>query len=288
MSSDASQSEPAIAVPTNGATGGLQTWLLQAWGFTARTVGSLRRNYTMLLLVVGFPVIFYVVFTTSGSPSPGVRAAIAVTWCMFGALLGSMYVFGNQLAVDVEDNRYVTYRSMPIYPSAEFAGRVIGGILVGAIAIVPAVIVGVIDGASFVIRSPLSVVVVPLAFALVCTLLMMLTLPVVIVLKNERYVESATSLLVVFLFFITGQNGATPELAWVDSFWLNYIPNSLATRLAAYHSVPADAWAAAGFTEPAMPEGLEFVAITGVYGLLAVTTGVVIWRRVLYKLEVIP
>lgn len=283
---DASEEEMATAGYTGGATGGVRVWFEQTWAFTARTIITLRNNYVMVLLAVGFPPLFYLMTAASASLEPGIRVANAVTWGMFGALFAAMYVFGNQLATDVEDQRYVTYRSMPIYPSAEFVGRIVGGLLIATLAMLAGLAAGLVDGASIRPRGPSSVLVVPLAFALVCTLFMMVALPVVILLEDESYVDSTTSLVAILFFFVTGQNGMVAGTAWIDTHWLNYIPNSLGTRLVASHFVPADQWAGAGLTPPSMPEGVTFLALVAVYGLFALVVGFAFFRTVLYRLEV--
>ena len=289
---DASDGETATVGITGEPTGGIRMWLNQTWAFTARTISSLRHNPALVLTAVGFPPMFYFVFTLSDTGSD-VLAATAISWGMFGALFACLYVFGNQLATDVEDQRYVTFRSMPIYPSAEFAGRMLAGLLVAVAAMLAGIAAGLVDGASFTLRGPSSLVVVPLAFTLVCLLFMLIAMPIVLLLEDESYVEYVTSIVAVFLFVVTGSNGISPNAAFIDvgvmdTSWLNYLPNSLATRLLAYHLVPADQWTVAGITPPSMPEGFVFLGIVGLYGLLAVALGVLFVRTMMYKLEVKP
>lgn len=82
-----------------------------------------------------FPVAVYlltvtVFIDTSTVPEtvvPYRKAGVAVSYGMFGAIVASLNSFGQQLAADFEADRYIQYRSLPLVPSADLAGRAVAG-----------------------------------------------------------------------------------------------------------------------------------------------------------------
>lgn len=259
---------------------GPRTRLTQAAAFTDRSLREVLNSWTMLLTAIALAPGMQLLYATRGELSPAMTASWAIGTGVFGAIYLCLYVFGYQLASDLEDRRYAAYRSMPISPLAELSGRMLAGLLLAATTFALTIAAGAATGAEFGLRGLASVPVVLLAFALTCAVWMVVAVPFVVYAKNERVAEYAVPLIAIAGYILTGFNGVVAELSFVESDVLNYLPNTLPTRVLLYHLVPDAEWAAAGGTAPAGP---EYVALLAVYAAVALGVGTVLFNRVLYE-----
>ncbi|WP_408959645.1 ABC transporter permease [Natrinema sp. 74] len=259
------------------------TRLSQARAFTVRSLREVRHSWLMLTWVVSFPAIMYLLrVTQGGETSAAADASVALGTGVLGAMFVCLFVFGNQLATDLEDRRYEAYRSMPISPVAELTGRMAAGLVLAAGAFGVTILIGVATGASFGLRGLESIPIVLLAGVSTCLFWMVVAIPFVVVAGNKRVASMATTLVAVMAFILTGLNGVVPAQSTIDGHVLNYLPNTLATRLLVAHLVPAESWTALGVSPPALPTEPTFLALLAVYTLLAVLAGTVLVNRTLY------
>ena len=237
----------------------------------------------MLGWVIAFPAIMYLFFVAQGSDGPATGDAItSIGIGIMGALFVCLYLFGDQLAGDLEDRRYAAYRSMPLSPAADLAGRMVAGLLLATAAFAGTILAGLATGAEYGLRGPESIPIVLVAGLLTCVFWMITSIPIVLAADNERVAEWGTSLVAVGAFVLTGFNGALGSQSPIEGEVLNYLPNALPTRLLVYHLVPTEEWAELGAAPPAMPTGIEFLALLAGYALLALAVGTVLLNRYAY------
>lgn len=257
--------------------------LEQARAFTVRSLREVRNSWFMLAWVIAFPAIMYLLRVIQGGEiSAAADASAALGTGILGAMFVCLFVFGNQLATDLEDRRYAAYRSMPISPVAELTGRMGAGLVLAAGAFGVTILAGVATGASFGLRGPESIPIVLLAGVLTCLFWMVVAIPFVVVAGNKRVASMMTTLVAVMAFVLTGLNGAVPAQSPIDGQVLNYLPNTLATRLLVAHLVPAENWTALGVSPPALPTEPAFLGLLAAYTLLAVLAGTALVHRTLY------
>ncbi|WP_231190406.1 hypothetical protein [Haladaptatus sp. DYF46] len=256
----------------------------QAMAFTERSFREVSTSWTMLLTIVALAPGMQLLYTSQiDGLSPTMTASWAIGTGTFGAIYICLYVFGYQLASDLEDGRYAAYRSMPISPLSELAGRMFAGVLFATATFALTIAAGVATGGSFGLRGVESIPIVVLAFALTCAAWMIVAVPFVVYAKNERVAEYAVPMIAIAGYILTGLNGITTELSMIEGEVLNYLPNTLPTRLLVYHLVPDAEWTAIGAAPPAAPAGPESVALLGLYALLAIVVGVALFTVVLYE-----
>uniref|UniRef100_A0A7D6GRT6 ABC transporter permease n=1 Tax=Natrinema zhouii TaxID=1710539 RepID=A0A7D6GRT6_9EURY len=243
----------------------------------------MRNSGIMLLWVLTFPAIMYLLQATQGVETSAVAdASVSIGTGVLGSMFVCLYLFGNQLATDLEDRRYVAYRSMPISPSAELTGRMAAGLVLAAGAFTATLVAGLATGASYGLRGPESVPIALAAGALTCLFWMVVAIPLVVVAGNERVASMTTTLVAVGAFVLTGLNGTVPAQSPIDGPVLNYLPNTLPTRLLVYHLVPAENWTGLGVAPPAMPTEPAFLALLAAYAVLATVAGTMLVNRMLY------
>ncbi|WP_255169079.1 ABC transporter permease [Natrononativus amylolyticus] len=258
--------------------------LRQAAAFTERSLREVGNSWTMLLTIVALAPGMQLLYTSQGGGmSPATIASWAIGTGVFGAIYVCLYVFGYQLSSDLEDRRYAAYRSMPISPVAELSGRMLAGLALAATTFALTLGAGAATGGSFGLRGLESVPVVVLAFALTCAVWMIVAVPFVVYAKNERVAEYAVPLIAIAGYILTGFNGVVAEMSFVDGDALNYLPNTLPTRVLVYHLVPDADWTAIGAAPPAAPAGPEYVALLVIYAAVALAIGAVLFNRVLYE-----
>lgn len=252
-------------------------WVAQASGFTYRTLRDVSRSWSVLAVAVGLPPIMYLLVTATRSFDPTTKGLFAVGIAVLGAMIASLTVFGSQLAVDLEADRFIAYRSMAIRPSADFAGRVAAGLVVAALALVFGLGVGVLDGAPVGVAGVLPVAVSLGAFLGLSVVFMAVAVPIVVAANNEQYAQFVLSLVAVFGFMLTGYNGMLSSAAVLDESIVGFLPNVLATRTIAVHLVTAENIASAGFAT----ERGRLVPLA-VYSVGAAVLGVLLTRWQLY------
>lgn len=273
---------------------GRRQWLSQARAFTDRYARELFRNRTVLFWSVAFPVGFYLLtitifIDTSSIPAgvlPEVKASIAAGYGMFGAIVASLNSFGQQLAADFEADRYQQFRSLPLAPTADLAGRMVAGLGLSVTALVAAVVVAIGTGAEFALRSAASPVVILVAVITFAVVWMVVALLVSTVVRDTRYASTITVSLALLAYFLTGYNGTEPTAFQGPSFLLNLLPHTLATRLVTHHSVPTAA-GRSPLAPPAVPDIGVGLGLLVAYGVGSLVVGALVLRRVVYKQEVL-
>lgn len=238
----------------------------------------------MLFWVFGFPSIMYLLSVELGPATTGPleRAAMAIGIGMLGAMFVCLFVFSEQLVTDVEDQRYAVYRALPIWPSADLVGRMVSVLLLAFGAFGTTLLVGALTGASFGLQGVSSVPIVVVAGALSFVLWMVVAIPIVAVTGDERYAGFITTGIAVGAFMLTGYNGVLPELFPFEEWLLNYLPNTLPTRLVAYHLIDVDR-AAIGLSQTTLPTDIGYLGLLFVYAVVCLGFGSAVLHRSLYK-----
>lgn len=252
-------------------------WVAQASGFTYRTLRDVSRSWSVLAVAVGLPPIMYLLVTTTRSFDPTTKGLFAVGIAVLGAMIASLTVFGSQLAVDLETDRFVAYRSMAVRPSADFAGRVVAGLVVAALALVVGLGVGVLDSAPISVTGVLPIVISLASFLGLSVVFMAVAVPIVVAANNEQYAQFVLSLVAVFAFMLTGYNGMLSSVAVLSESISGFLPNVLATRTIAVQLVTSENITRVGFAA----ERGRLVPLV-VYGIGAALLGVLLTRWQLY------
>lgn len=262
----------------------------QARAFAQRYARELFRNKAVLFWSVAFPVAFYlltitVFIDTSGIPGdvlPYVKAGTAVSYGMFGAVIASLNSFGQQLAADFEADRYMQYRSLPLAPSADLAGRMVAGIALSAVAFLAVVVAAVATGAEFGIRSAVSVPLVLVAFITFTMVWMALAVAIAVLVEDTRYASIITISIALGSYFLTGFNGTNPNSFQGPVAVLNWLPNTAATRQVNEHVVVPPTSLADGAGALAVPDPLVALGQLTLYGLVATLAAMLLMRYVVY------
>lgn len=283
MTTDA---EPARAVSNRDESVEAVAWWRQTKAFALRTLRELFHNRSALFWGLGSPVFYYILFGVvvgAGSSSDG-KAALAVSFGIFGIFTVALATFATYLTGDLERKRYRKLRSLPISPSADFLGRFLGAFVLALVSFSIVLAVGALTGASFALRSVVSVPVVVICLFSFCLVGVAIAVLVVSVVNQGEYVLGVTNLLTFALFFLTGYNGIAPGVV-PGGFTgiLNYVPNSLATRLALYHLTSVDSTGA--FSPPALPTEPRYIALLAGYAIVITAVATVVMRRHIYAAD---
>lgn len=277
--------------PSTVSERGRRVWAGQARSFAERYARELFRNKVILFWSVAFPVAFYlltitVFIDTSAVPDtiiPYQKAGVAVSYGMFGAIVASLNSFGQQLAADFEADRYMQYRSLPLAPSADLAGRALAGLALSVVAFVAVLAVAVPTGAAFSLRSVASVPVVVLAVVAFAVLWMMLAVVVATLVRDPRYASVVTISIALGAYFLTGYNGTDPGAFAGPDWVLNVLPFTLATRLVSHNVVVFPGRGSFGsgslLSVPDLPFGVGLLTVAT---LAAVTVGLLVMRHAVY------
>lgn len=269
---------------------GFGTWRDQTMAFAIRYARELFRNKAVLFWTIAFPAGFYLLTITvfigqvsiPAAAMPYVKAGTAVTYGTFGAIVASLNSFGQQLSMDFEDHRYQLYRSLPIAPSADLAGRMIAGTALSLIAFAVVLVVAAATGGTFSLASIASLPIVLVAMIALAVFWMTVAVLVSTAVQNARYASIITISTAMALFFLTGYNGGNPAVFQGPDYLLNWLPNTLPTRLIADQIVSSpDKFTRAGGL--ASPDPLVGTATLIVYALVALGVGLTVMRRVVYQ-----
>jgi len=280
-SSEHGQTDTETATPT--ASSGIGRWATQTKAFALRNLRSMLRTKATIIWGFGFPAFWYflssLVFLPEAEDIGGtatladVKGSTAVSLGLFGVLTVTLVAFAGGLSADLTTKRYRKLRSLPVAPSADFAGRYLAGVAVAAVAYVLVLLVGLADGAAYSLRGPGSIPVVAGTFLLFSLVGVSVAVLVTRLVEDSELVVGITNAILLVSFFLTGYNGTTPSLLPEQSQWLvNVAPNSLATRLQTWHltDIPATTPPGveeAGLTPPVLPVGVTFVALLAAWAL---------------------
>ncbi|MGM0604306.1 MAG: ABC transporter permease [Halobacteriota archaeon] len=239
----------------------------QASAFAGRHVRVALRDRASLFWSFAWPILWYLLTVylivlpqlPAGTPPDVVslvKTTQAVTFGIFGAITVSLVGFAGELTRDLEEKRYRALRAYPVSPTIDLGGRFVGSVLLGLAAFLAVVLVGVIDGATVSpTRSwPVAIGAVTIAVGALCGLCAAIATIVALVTNGRSQTNLLTLTIVMIAFFVTGFNGTQPWLipgSTVEAS-LNYLPNTLATRLTLEALVGAE-WGNAGLTPPGMP-----------------------------------
>ena len=275
-------------------------WTKQTKAFALRNLRAMLRTKATIIWGFGFPAFWYILTSLFFLPDAGdvgaatladTKGATAVSLGLFGVLTVTLVAFASGLGEDLTAKRYRKLRSLPVAPSADFAGRYLAGVAVAAVSYALVLAVGWVDGASYTLRQPSSVLVVVgsfLLFALVGTSVAVLVIWLV---EDAEIVVGITNAILLVSYFLTGYNGLVPGLLPGDSRWLvNVAPNSLAARLQAWHltdlpkTVPAGT-REAGLSPPPLPVSPAFVTLLAAWAVVLGVAAAVLMDRAVYSGE---
>ncbi|MCU4742101.1 ABC transporter permease [Halobacteria archaeon AArc-m2/3/4] len=262
-------------------------WTGQTRAFARRHLQQLRRNKLIVLLAVGWPILWY--FLTMAffieEPDPTqlgyIKASQGITFGLFGAFTVSVAVFAGAFARDLESDRYRKLRAMPVSPTADLAGRFAAGLTIGAVSYLVTILASYAHGGTFALLegsvTRIAVLVGTLAVTLVlfCVIAMALAMVLALVIPKPEHMTTIAVIVVLMAFYLTGYNGTVPQLIAEDPTFVNYLPNSLATRMQI--AVWAGADSVEFMTPPDAPLSLEYGALLVGYtvGLGALAIGIV-------------
>jgi ABC-2 type transport system permease protein len=288
------------AEPTHGFVHGEGTdgvaWFRQTKAFALRNLRATLRTKATIIWGFGFPAFWYVLTSTMflpGAETVGGPAALAsmkggaaVALGLFGVLTVTLVTFAGGLTKDVSRKRYRKLRSLPVAPSADFAGRYVAGVAVAAVSYVVVLFVGYLDGAAYALRSPGSLGVLVGSFALFSLVGVSAAVLVTWVTSDTEVVVGIANAILLVSYFLTGYNGLTPGLLPERTQWVvNVAPNSLAARLQVWHFTDTPATASGGHAGVAavrMPVGVEYVALLVAWALVLGVAASVAMDRGIY------
>ena len=261
-------------------------WTGQTRAFARRHLQQLRRNKLIVFLAVGWPILWY--FLTMAffieEPDPTqlgyIKASQGITLGLFGAFTVTVAVFAGEFARDLESDRYRKLCAMPVSPTADLAGRFVAGSAIGVASYLVTIFAAYAHGGTFAIldSSPtrIATLVATLAVTLLlfCAIAMALAMLLALVIPKPEHMTTIAVVVVLMAFYLTGYNGTVPHLIAEDPAFVNYLPNSLATRMQI--AVWAGADSVEFMTPPEAPLSLEYGALLIGYtlGLGAVAVGI--------------
>jgi ABC-2 type transport system permease protein len=264
-------------------------WLRQTKAFAVRNLRAMFREKATVIWGFGFPAFWY--FLTSlmflpsaenvGGPSAlaTIKGGAAVALGLFGVLTVTLVAFASGLATDLQEKRYRKLRSLPIAPSADFAGRSLAAVVVGAVSYLIVIVIGYLDGASYSLRGASSIPIVVGTFVLFSLVGVSIAVLVARFVGDPEYVTAIANAALLVSYFLTGYNGMSPGLLPEQTRWIvNVVPNSLAARLQTWHmtETASDGASSAGgwVASVPYPSGLEHVGLllawTSILGVVAV------------------
>lgn len=263
-------------------------WVIHTRAFIYRYVREMLRSKVGLFWSFAFPVIWYALTVylnaIPGVPAAGqavLKAILGISFGIFGAFTVTLVGFTGHLAADIDAKRYRKFRSLPIAPSTDLAGRFAAGGLLGIASWLLAVGVAFLDGAAYHITKPYAAFIVLLAVFLFCLIGMVTGLVLTLLVPQPEHATTTGTGLLVIGFFVTGYNGTVASVFPGTGWFLNVIPNSLATRITIYHLVDT-AWGPAGLAPPAMPATPWHLGLLAIYAISLTGFGLVVMRRWVY------
>lgn len=273
-------------------------WVRQTKAFALRNLRATLRTKATLIWGFGFPAFWYVLTSLLFLPSAGsiggtarlasVKGATAVALGLFGVLTVTLVTFVGGLTKDVERKRYRKLRSLPVAPSADFAGRFLAGLAVAAVSYAIVLVVGYLDGAAYALREPASILVVAGSLVLFSLVGVSVAVLVVWATSDTEVVVGIANAILLVTYFLTGYNGMSPGLLPERTRWIvNLAPNALAARLQVWHltDTPASTDAPGGIASVALPVGVEYVALLGAWALVLGVAATLVMRRGIYAGE---
>ncbi|MFC7073413.1 ABC transporter permease [Halovenus rubra] len=275
--------------------------MTQTKAFALRNLRAMLRTKATIIWGFGFPAFWYFLTSLVFLPDSGdvseattlgtIKGSTAVSLGLFGVLTVTLVAFAGGLSDDLTAKRYRKLRSLPVAPSADFAGRYLAGVAVAAVAYVLVLLIGLLDGATYTLRGPLSIPVVIGTFLLFSLVGVSVAVLVTRLVGDSELVVGITNAILLVSYFLTGYNGMNPGLLPAESHWvINVAPNSLAARLQAWHmtEIPATTPVGverAGLTPPALPVSIQFVGLLVVWALVLGSLATYLMDSAVYRGE---
>jgi len=265
-------------------------WLRQTESFARRHLRQYSRSPVSLLLVVAWPAFWYLLVAhllfTAGATAPGAaasaKAAFAVSFGLFGAFTVSLTGVVGTFAADVSTKRYRKFRSLPVSPAADLAGRFTAGAGLSVLSYTGLLVIGAIDGAAFALRRPWSPLIVLLGVVAFAAIGVVLAVGIAAIVPRPEYASTLAMAILLGTFFGTGFNGVSPGLFPGPPGLLNILPVSLITRNQLFHLVTPGGTEPGVFGPPVLPGGPVAATAIGFSGLAAFGIGIMIIGRSVY------
>lgn len=239
----------------------------------------------VLFLAVGWPLAWYFLAAWAFLPDDAGRYALgsnAVSYGLFGAFTVTVAVFAGEFARDLAGERYRKFRSMPIAPTADLLGRFCAGVVLASVSYGTVIAVASVHGARFQPR-PGALLFVPLTLVTFCLLALALALVLATAIPKPEHMTALGIVTVLIAYYVTGFNGLVPGIIADDPTYVNYVPNSLASRMHIYYMFDGDlAGPETPFTPPELPVGPEYVALLVGYAVALLGVAVALNRLVAY------
>lgn len=267
----------------------------QVRAFTERSLRETIRNKMVIFWCFGFPLFWYILtfflFIKPHTPTKYLdlaKATNAISFGIFGALDVSMVGFSIDMADDLVNKRYRLYRALPVSPLADFFGRFFGGFIFSLGSFSFIMIAGYIHGAKIALRGWAAIPIVFVSLLFLCLFCVGVGLIIARGANDPRYANGISLTIMMILFFITGYNGITPNMFPGKTWLINYIPNSLATRLITYYLLDVNSFEGSPLTnrgEIAMPHGPLFLLLFFAYAIVLLIIATLIMDESFYKGE---
>ncbi|WP_248517069.1 ABC transporter permease [Salinarchaeum laminariae] len=258
-------------------------WQRQAWAFAERHLRVLVRSPMIIFLAVGWPLAWYVLTVSvflPGDAGAFALGSVAVSYAFFGSFTVVVAVFAGAFAGDLDGGRYRKFRSLPIAPSADLAGRFVAALVLAVFSHAVVLAVAFATGARFEPRLA-AIGLVPLTLLSFCVVAVALSLVLGAVVSKPEYMTTIGIVLALIAYYTTGFNGTQPGMIADDPWFVNVLPNSLATRQQLYALFDGD-FTDTGVLPPELPSGIEFVGLTGAYVVVGLAVSILLVRRVAY------
>lgn len=257
----------------------------QTGAFARRSAHELLHDRSALFWGLGMPVFFYVLLSGAftGEGTGPELAAEAVAFGIFGTLTITLVTFAQTFTADLRVKRYRKLRSLPVSPVADLLGRFLAGYALSIASFAIVLGAGLVVGAEYTLRSPISPLVVLVAIGLFSLVGVAMAVLVATMLHDSGYVLAVSNLLLLGLFFLTGGNGLGPERApgpITDA--INFVPNALATRIAIAHVVPLDESTAA-LSPPEVPTDPIYVLVLASWSVVMIAIASAALDRTVYR-----
>lgn len=264
---------------------GIRQWFRQASAFAKRHLRVTARNKIAVALLAGYPVVWFIstLWLFVEDPEAAAVTAIGVGFGLFGALTATLAVFAGEFARDLQRDRYAKFRALPHAPSADLAGRFAAGTVVGSASYLATLVATYFAGGTFEgWLSPtvwVPVVLTLLAFCLIATSLAILVGSAI---PKPEYMTIFAVVVALIAFYTTGQNGIVPWMIVGDGQFVNWLPNSLATRLQIVGWIEAGGGEMDFLTPPGAPDLLRHGGVLLGQVLLLSGTAFAVVRSVAY------
>lgn len=261
-------------------------WGKQMGTFARRYLQQLGRNKMIVFLTIGWPVLWYfmtmILFidAPAGTDLGPMKAANGISFGLFGAFTVTVAVFAGEFARDLAGDRYRKLRSLPIAPTADLASRFVTGAALGSTSYLVTVVVAYVHGATFQSMTLETLAIIALTLVLFCLIAMALAMVLALVVTKPEHMTTIAVVTVLMAFFVTGYNGTSPGLIANFAEIVNYLPNSLATRM------QIAAWVGTTnlefMTPPEAPLSLQSASVLLGYAVVLLGVSTVIIDRVAY------